>query len=121
MGIYSKKRKNLGFRFVIYSIFLLSIILILGYYFFYPNNLNTIPDENPLETIIEVSDLDRKIKDFIQNNPDFIIDVLRKYQDEQSKVEQDKISSQNKSNISSLNLFDNPMIIGNSNASKIIF
>ena len=111
MGIYSKKRKNSGFKFVIYSIFLLSITLILGYYFFYPNNLNTTLDENPLETIIEVSDraeainktnesndsrgeieidlsnylevsdLDRKIKDFIQNNPDFIIDVLRKYQD----------------------------------------
>jgi len=151
MSIYSKKRKKSGFRLIIYSIFLLSIILIIGYYFFYPNNLNTIPDENPLETIIEVSDqvevinktnetndslgeieidlsnylqvndLDRKIKDFIQNNPDFIIDVLRKYQDEQNKVEQDKISSQNKLNISSLNLFDNPMIIGNSNASKNIF
>ena len=151
MGIYSKKRKNSGFKFVIYSIFLLSITLILGYYFFYPNNLNTTLDENPLETIIEVSDraeainktneyndsrgeieidlsnylevsdLDRKIKDFIQNNPDFIIDVLRKYQDEQSKVEQDKISSQNKSNISSLNLFDNSMIICNLNSLKIIF
>ena len=151
MGIYSKKRKNLGFRFVIYSIFLLSIILILGYYLFYPNNFNTILDKNFLETnnkvnnqaelinktnetinsqgeieidlsnYLEVSDLDRNIKDFIQKNPDFIIDVLRKYQDEQSKIEQDKISSQNKSKISSLNLFDNPMIIGNSNASKTIF
>ena len=151
MGIYSKKRKNSGFRFFIYSIFLLSIILILGYYLFYPNNFNTILDKNLLETnvkvnnqaelinkthetinsqgeieidlsnYLEVSDLDRNIKDFIQNNPDFIIDVLRKYQDEQSKIKQDKISSQNKSKISSLNLFDNPMIIGNSNASKIIF
>jgi protein-disulfide isomerase len=151
MGIYSKKRKNSGFRFFIYSIFLLSIILILGYYLFYPNNFNTILDKNLLETnvkvnnqaelinktnetinsqgeieidlsnYLEVSDLDRNIKDFIQNNPDFIIDVLRKYQDEQSKIKQDKISSQNKSKISSLNLFDNPMIIGNSNASKTIF
>jgi len=151
MGIYSKKRKKSGFRFFIYSIFLLSIILILGYYLFYPNNFNTILDKNLLETnvkvnnqaelinkthetinsqgeieidlsnYLEVSDLDRNIKDFIQNNPDFIIDVLRKYQDEQSKIKQDKISSQNKSKISSLNLFDNPMIIGNSNASKIIF
>ena len=151
MGIYSKKRKNSGFRFFIYSIFLLSIILILGYYFFYSNNFNSILDKNLLETnvkvndqvelinktnetinsqgeieidlsnYLEVSDLDTNIKDFIQNNPDFIIDVLRKYQDEQSKIKQDKISSQNKSKISSLNLFDNPMIIGNSNASKTIF
>jgi protein-disulfide isomerase len=151
MGIYSKKRKISGFKFIIYSIFLLSIILILGYYFFYSNNFNSILDKNLLETnvkvndqvelinktnetinsqgeieidlsnYLEVSDLDRNIKDFIQNNPDFIIDVLRKYQDKQSKIEQDKISSQNKSKISSLNLFDNPMIIGNSNASKTIF
>ena len=61
------------------------------------------------------------IKDFIQNNPEFIIDVLSKYQDEQNKIEQEKTSQLNNLNIISLNLFDNPMIIGNKNASKIIY
>ena len=151
MGIYSKKRKKSGFRFIVYGFFLLFIILVLAYYFFYPSNLNTVLEKNPLEIInenknepelvnkinetdnsqekieidltnyLEISNLDNSIKDFIQNNPDFILDVLRKYQDEQNKIEQEKINQQNNSNITSLNLFDNPMIIGDVNASKIIF
>ena len=151
MSIYSKKRKKSGFRFIVYGFFLLSIILVLGYYFFYPSNLNTVLEKNPLEIInenknepelvnkinetdnsqekieidltnyLEIGNLDNSIKDFIQNNPDFILDVLRKYQDEQNKIEQEKINQQNNSNITSLNLFDNPMIIGDVNASKIIF
>jgi len=151
MGIYSKKRKKSGFRFFVYGFFLLFIILVLGYYFFYPSNLTTVLEKKPLETIyenknepelvnkinetdnsqekieidltnyLEIVNLDNSIKDFIQNNPDFILDVLRKYQDEQNKIEQEKINQQNNSNITSLNLFDNPMIIGDVNASKIIF
>lgn len=151
MGIYSKKRKKSGFRFIVYGFFLLFIILVLAYYFFYPSNLNTVLEKKPLEIInenknepelvnkinetdnsqekieidltnyLEIGNLDNSIKDFIQNNPDFILDVLRKYQDEQNKIEQEKINQQNNSNITSLNLFDNPMIIGDVNASKIIF
>ena len=151
MGIYSKKRKKSGFRFIVYGFFLLFIILVLGYYFFYSNSLNTVLEKKPLEIInenknepelvnkinetdnsqekieidltnyLEIVNLDNSIKDFIQNNPDFILDVLRKYQDEQNKIEQEKINQQNNSNITSLNLFDNPMIIGDVNASKIIF
>ena len=129
----------------------MSIFLVLGYYFFYPNNLKTVLDENLSDKIVETqnevevkkvsetneneyfqseididlsnylekSDLDKSIKDFIQNNPEFIIDVLSKYQDEQNKIEQEKTSQLNNLNIISLNLFDNPMIIGNKNASKL--
>ena len=74
-----------------------------------------------LSNYLEKSDLDKSIKDFIQNNPEFIFDVLSKYQDEQNKIEQEKTSQLNNLNIISLNLFDNPMIIGNKNASKIIY
>ena len=153
MGIYSSKRKKSGFRVFILSLFVLSIFLVLGYYFFYPNNLKTILDENLSDKIVETqnevevekvsetneneyfqseididlsnylekSDLDKSIKDFIQNNPEFIIDVLSKYQDEQNKIEQEKTNQLNNLNIISLNLFDNPMIIGNKNASKTIY
>ena len=145
MGIYSRKRKKSGFRVFILSLFVLSIFLVLGYYFFYPNNLKTVLDENLSDKIVETqneveeekvsktneneyfqseididlsnylekSDLDKSIKDFIQNNPEFINDVLSKYQDEQNKIEQEKTSQLNNLNIISLNLFDNPMIIGN--------
>ena len=151
MAIYSRKRKKSGFRIFIYSLFFLLVFLILGYYFFYPTNLKTFLDENvpgavveiqdeaekiidndetknsqsdieiDLSKYLEISDLDKSIKEFIQNNPEFIIDILRKYQDEQNKIEQAKISQQNNSNIINLNLFDNSMIVGNKNASKIIY
>ena len=151
MAIYSRKRKKSGFRIFIYSLFFLSVFLILGYYFFYPTNLKTVLDENLGGTVVEIqneeekiieidetknsqsdieidlsnylqiSDLDKNLKEFIQNNPKFIIDVLRKYQDEQNKIEQEKISQQNNSNIINLNLFDNSMIVGNKNATKIIY
>ena len=151
MGIYSRKRKKSGFRVFIFSLLFLSILLALGYFFYYPKNLKTVLDENlsdkvvetqndlivvseideskysqseieiDLSNYLEISELDTSIKDFIQNNPEFIIDVLRKYQDEQNKIEQEKISQQNNSNIINLNLFDNPMIIGNKNATKIIY
>ena len=151
MAIYSRKKKKSGFRIFIYSLFFLSVFLILGYYFFYPTNLKTVLDEIPsgevveiqneeekiieidetknsqsdieidLSNYLQISDLDKNLKEFIQNNPKFIIDVLRKYQDEQSKIEQEKISQQNNSNIINLNLFDNSMIVGNKNATKIIY
>ena len=151
MAIYSRKKKKSGFRIFIYSIFFLSVFLILGYYFFYPTNLKTVLDENLGGTVVEIkneeekiieidetknsqsdieidlsnylqiSDLDKNLKEFIQNNPKFIIDVLRKYQDEQNKIEQEKISQQNNSNIINLNLFENSMIVGNKNATKIIY
>ena len=151
MVIYSRKRKKSGFRIFIYSLLFLSVFLILGYYFFYPTNLNTVIEENlpgsvveiqdeaekiieidetknsqsdiesDLSNYLEISDLDKSIKEFIQNNPEFIIDVLRKYQDEQKKIEQEKISQKNNSNIINLNLFENSMIVGNKNATKIIY
>ena len=151
MAIYSRKKKKSGFRIFIYSLFFLSVFLVLGYYFFYPTNLRTVLDENlgravieiqneeekiieidetknsqsdieiDLSNYLQISDLDKNLKEFIQNNPKFIIDVLRKYQDEQNKIEQEKISQQNNSNIINLNLFDNSMIVGNKNATKIIY
>ena len=151
MAIYSRKKKKSGFRIFIYSLFFLSVFLIIVYYFFYPTNLKTVLDEIPGGTVVEIqdeeekiieidetknsqsdieidlsnylqiSDLDKNLKEFIQNNPKFIIDVLRKYQDEQNKIEQEKISQQNNSNIINLNLFENSMIVGNKNATKIIY
>ena len=151
MGIYSRKRKKSGFRVIVLSLFVLSIFFVLGYYFIYPTNLKNVLDENlsdkvfenqnqkeevveineseysqseieiDLSNYLEISDLDKSIKDFIQNNPEFIIDVLSKYQDEQNKIEQEKTSQLNNLNITSLNLFDNPMMIGNKNATKIIY
>ena len=53
MGIYSRKRKKSGFRGFILSLFILSIFLVLGYYFFYPNNLKTVLKENLSGKVVE--------------------------------------------------------------------
>jgi protein-disulfide isomerase len=151
MGIYSRKRKKSGFKILISSFLFLFVLFIIGYYLFYPINLKNVIDEKNLGTVIEIqdeieevieinenknsqsefgidlsnylkiNDIDKIIEEFVQNNPEFIIDVLRKYQDDQNKIEQEKISQQNNSNIINLNLFDNPMIVGNKNATKIIY
>jgi len=151
MGIYSRKRKKSGFKILISSFLFLFVLFIIGYYLFYPINLKNVIDEKNLGTVIEIqdeieevieinenknsqsefgidlsnylkiNDIDKIIEEFVQNNPEFIIDVLRKYQDDQNKIEQEKISQQNNSNIINLNLFDNPMIVGNKNATKTIY
>ena len=151
MGIYSRKRKKSGFKILISSFLFLFVLFIIGYYLFYPVNLKNVIGEKNLGTVVEIqdeieevieinenknsqsefgidlsnylkiNDIDKIIKEFVQNNPEFIIDVLRKYQDDQNKIEQEKISQQNNSNIINLNLFDNPMIVGNKNATKIIY
>jgi len=125
MGIYSKKRKKSGVRILLFSLFFLSIFLFFGYYFFYPNNFKIILNEylqvksiEPQEVVeelgvtdktgdykseieidlsnyVEADDLDKHIKEFVQNNPEFIIDVLRKYQDEQNQKKKKKISQLN--------------------------
>ena len=53
MGIYSRKRKKSGFRIIILSLFVLSIFLVLGYYFIYPSNLKIVLDENLLDKVVE--------------------------------------------------------------------
>ena len=53
MGIYSRKRKKSGFRVFILTLFVLSIFLVLGYYFFYPNNLKTVLDENLSDKVVD--------------------------------------------------------------------
>src|SRR6056300_88765 len=151
MGIYSRKRKKSGFKILISSFLFLFVLFIIGYYLFYPVNLKNVIDEKNLGTVVEIqdeieevieinenknsqsefgidlsnylkiNDIDKIIEEFVQNNPEFIIDVLRKYQDDQNKIEQEKISQQNNSNIINLNLFDNPMIVGNKNATKTIY
>jgi len=151
MGIYSRKRKKSGFKILISSFLFLFVLFIIGYYLFYPVNLKNVIGEKNLGTVVEIqdeieevieinenknsqsefgidlsnylkiNDIDKIIEEFVQNNPEFIIDVLRKYQDDQNKIEQEKISQQNNSNIINLNLFDNPMIVGNKNATKTIY
>ena len=67
MAIYSRKKKKSGFRIFIYSLFFLSVFLILGYYFFYPTNLKTVLDENLGGAVVEIQDEEEKINEITEN------------------------------------------------------
>ena len=147
MGIYVKKKKFNILNF--FLIFLFLIIVLTTLYFFnifsekkifdLSNIENTQFEEGP-DQIIEPDfssylkkedvnfdeyftkkEFDQNIKKFIEENPDYILGVLREYQLEQNKLEQEKTNQKNISSIKNLNLAYHPMYLGDSNSAKVIY
>ena len=147
MGIYVKKKKFNILNF--FLIFLFVIIALTTLYFFnifsekklfdLSNITNTQFEEGPnqiiepdLSSYLKKEDVnfdeyftkkefDQNIKKFIEENPDYILGVLREYQLEQNKLEQEKTNQKNISSIKNLNLAYHPMYLGDSNSAKVIY
>ena len=147
MGIYVKKKKFNILNF--FLIFLFLIIVLSTLYFFnifsekkifdLSNIENTQVEEGPNQIIepdfssylkkedvnfdeyFTKKEFDQNIKKFIKENPDYILGVLREYQLEQNKLEQEKTNQKNISSIKNLNLAYHPMYLGDSNSAKVIY
>ena len=147
MGIYVKKKKFNILNF--FLIFLFLIIVLSTLYFFnifsekkifdLSNIENTQFEEGPNQIIepdfssylkkedvnfdeyFTKKEFDQNIKKFIEENPDYILGVLREYQLEQNKLEQEKTNQKNISSIKNLNLAYHPMYLGDSNSAKVIY
>ena len=147
MGIYVKKKKFNIFNF--FLIFLFLIIVLTTLYFFNVfsekkifdlSNIENTQFEEGSNQIIEPDfssylkkedvnfdeyftkkEFDQNIKKFIEENPDYILGVLREYQLEQNKLEQEKTNQKNISSIKNLNLAYHPMYLGDSNSAKVIY
>ena len=147
MGIYVKKKKFNILNF--FLIFLFVIIVLTSLYFFnifsekkifdLSNIENTQFEEGPNQIIepdfssylkkedvnfdeyFTKKEFDQNIKKFIEQNPDYILGVLREYQIEQNKLEQEKTNQKNISSIKNLNLAYHPMYLGDSNSAKVIY
>ena len=147
MGIYVKKKKFNILNF--FLIFLFLIIVITTLYLFnifsekkifdLSNIENTQFEEGPNQIIkpdfssylkkedvnfdeyFTKKEFDQNIKKFIEENPDYILGVLREYQLEQNKLEQEKTNQKNISSIKNLNLAYHPMYLGDSNSAKVIY
>ena len=147
MGIYVKKKKFNILNF--FLIFLFLIIVLTTLYFlnifsetkiFDLSNIeNTQFEEGPNQIIepdfssylkkedvnfdeyFTKKEFDQNIKKFIEENPDYILGVLREYQLEQNKLEQEKTNQKNISSIKNLNLAYHPMYLGDSNSAKVIY
>ena len=147
MGIYVKKKKFNILNF--FLIFLFLVIVLTTLYFFNIFSEKKIFDLSNIENtqfeggpnqIIEPDfssylkkedvnfdeyftkkEFDQNIKKFIEENPDYILGVLREYQLEQNKLEQEKTNQKNISSIKNLNLAYHPMYLGDSNSTKVIY
>ena len=147
MGIYVKKKKFNILNF--FLIFLFLIIVLITLYFFnifsekkifdLSNIENTQFEEGPNQIIepdfssylkkedvnfdeyFTKKEFDQNIKKIIEENPDYILGVLREYQLEQNKLEQEKTNQKNISSIKNLNLAYHPMYLGDSNSAKVIY
>ena len=147
MGIYVKKKKFNILNFFLFFLFV--IIVLISLYFFnifsekkifdLSNTANTQFEEEPnqiiepdLSSYLKKEDVnfdeyftkkefDQNIKKFIEENPDYILGVLREYQLEQNKLEQEKTNQKNISSIKNLNLAYHPMYLGDSNSAKVIY
>ncbi len=146
MGIYVKKKK-----FNILNIFLISLFIIIAlttlYFYIFSEKsnfdlskiVNTQIDEESnqiiepyLSSYLKKEDVNfdeyfkkkefhQNIKKFIEENPDYILDVLKEYQLEQNKLEQEKTNQKNISIIKNLNLAYHPMYLGDTNSAKVIY
>ena len=147
MGIYVKKKKFNILNF--FLIFLFLIIVLTTLYFFNVfsekkifdlSNIENTQFEEGSNQIIEPDfssylkkedvnfdeyftkkEFDQNIRKFIDDNPDYILGVLREYQLEQNKLEQEKTNQKNISSIKNLNLAYHPMYLGDSNSVKVIY
>ena len=146
MGIYVKKKKfNILNVFLIF-LFVMIVVTTLYFYIFSEKNnfdLSNIANiqfdeesnqiiEPDLSSYLKKEDVnfdeyftkkefDQNIKKFIEENPDYILGVLREYQLEQNKLEQEKTNQKNISSIKNLNLAYHPMYLGDSNSARVIY
>ena len=148
MGIYTKRRSlwSLKTLLIILLIAFATFVIVFNFFFsekkiinFNVNNLNSQLDENlisnnkkdfniylkkqyiELDKFFTKSEFDQSIKEFVENNPDFILNVLRQYQLNQNILEQEKINQENISSIQNLNSQYHPMYLGDPSANKVIY
>ena len=147
MGIYVKKKKFNILNFFLIFLFLIIVLTTLYYFnifsekkiFDLSNIENTQFEEGPNQIIepdfssylkkedvnfdeyFTKKEFEQNIKKFIEENPDYILGVLREYQLEQNKLEQEKTNQKNISSIKNLNLAYHPMYLGDSNSAKVIY
>ena len=146
MGIYVKKKKFNILNIFLIFLFVMIVFTTLYFYIFseksnfdLSNIANTQIDEESnqiiepdLSSYLKKEDVnfdeyftkkefDQNIKKFIEENPDYILGVLREYQLEQNKLEQEKTNQKNISSIKNLNLAYHPMYLGDSNSAKVIY
>jgi len=127
MGLYTKKRNTFSIKnFLFLIIAILFCYLIYFSYSTYTQQNNTIQNSNVLNfsknnQSLQLNELEPLIKKIISENPELILESVKKFQIEQSKIEKAQLDSKNKELIQELKSYENSMFIGFNNADTTIY
>lgn len=127
MGLYTKKKNTFSFKNILLSIIIISFFyFIYFYYSTYTQQNNTIQNSNDLivsqnNQSLKLNELEPLIKKIISENPELILETVKKYQIEQSKIEKAQLANKNKELIQKLKSYENNMFIGFNNADTTIY
>ena len=127
MGLYTKKRNTFSIKnFLFLIIAILFCYLIYFFYSTYTQQNNTIQNFNDLNVSennqsLQLNELEPLIKKIISENPELILESVKKFQIEQSKIEKAQLDSKNKELIQELKSYENSMFIGFNNADTTIY
>ena len=127
MGLYTKKKNTFSFKKILLFIIIISFFyFIYFYYSTYTQQNNTIQNSNDLivsqnNQSLKLNELEPLIKKIISENPELILDTVKKYQIEQSKIEKAQLANKNKELIQKLKSYENNMFIGFNNADTTIY
>ncbi|MDA9656004.1 thioredoxin domain-containing protein [Alphaproteobacteria bacterium] len=127
MGLYTKKKNTFSLRNILLWIIIISFFyFIYFYYSTYTQQNNKIQNSNDLivsqnNQSLKLNELEPLIKKIISENPELILETVKKYQIEQSKIEKSQIANKNKELIQKLKSYENNMFIGFNNADITIY
>lgn len=127
MGLYTKKKNTFSLRNILLWIIIISFFyFIYFYYSTYTQQNNTIQNSNDLivsqnNQSLKLNELEPLIKKIISENPELILETVKKYQIEQSKIEKAQLANKNKELIQKLKSYENNMFIGFNNADTTIY
>ena len=127
MGLYTKKKNTFSFKNILLFIIIISFFyFIYFYYSTYTQQNNTIQNSNDLivsqnNQSLKLNELEPLIKKIISENPELILETVKKYQIEQSKIEKAQLANKNKELIQKLKSYENNMFIGFNNADTTIY
>ena len=127
MGLYTKKRNTFSIKNILFLIIaILFCYLIYFSYSTYIQQNNTIQNSNFLNfpennQSLQLNELEPLIKKIISENPELILESVKKFQIEQSKIEKAQLDSKNKELIQELKSYENSMFIGFNNADTTIY
>ena len=127
MGLYTKKRNTFSFKNILFLIIaILFCYLIYFSYSTYTQQNYTIQNSNDLNfsennQSLQLNELEPLIKKIISENPELILESVKKFQIQQSKIEKAQLDSKNKELIQELKSYENSMFIGFNNADTTIY